>query len=182
MLSQISRIVVILFIGIGFLYPVIGIESTTRGLSSRELTLDGNDHLRIYQPDEKLAMEWLAQSEPGVLSEAVGGSYSSYARMSTQTGYPTIIGWIPHEGQWGRGPKEFGTRIEDVATLYETNLWEEAQSILDRYSIRYVIVGGLERSTYNLDELKFNQHLPVVYQNSTVTIYEYHGTNDAQNP
>ncbi len=136
--SQIMRIAVIIFIGIGLLYPVIGIELTTRGISSRALTLDGNAYIQIYQPDEKLAMDWLTQAEPGVLAEAVGGSYTAFARMSTQTGYPTVMGWIPHEGQWGRGPKEFGTRIEDVATLYETNLWEEAQFILDRYAIRYV--------------------------------------------
>ncbi len=175
----VMRILSVVTIAAGLLYPIIGVESTTRGIGSRDLTLNGNEYLEIYQPDEYLAMKWLSEANPGVIAESVGGSYSQHARMSIQTGYPTIIGWTPHEGQWGRGPREFGTRIEDVSILYQTKSWEEAQIILDRYDVRYIIVGGLERSTYTLDELKFAQNLPAVYQNSTVTIYEYNGSTHA---
>ncbi len=178
-LTTVMRIASVLMLGAGLLYPIIGVESTTRGIRIDDLTLDGNEHLKIYQPDDYLAMEWLSQATPGVIAESVGGSYSQHARMSIQTGYPTIIGWTPHEGQWGRGPVEFGTRIEDVSILYQTKSWEETQIILDRYNVRYVIVGGLERSTYALDESKFAQNLPAVYQNSSVTIYEYNGSTHA---
>ena len=101
--------------------------------------------------------------------------------MSTQSGLPAIIGWTPHEGQWGRTFKEMGNRDSDVATLYQTTDWLEAKSILDRYHVRYVVIGDLEKNTYTnessrLNEDKFNLNLPLVYKNNTVEIYEYSGS------
>jgi uncharacterized membrane protein len=95
--------------------------------------------------------------------------------MSTHSGHQNIIGWTPHEGQWGRGPVEFGTRIEDVAELYQSRDWLEAQTILDRYDVRYVVVGDYERSLYQVFEQKFMNKLPVLFQNNSVTIYGYNG-------
>jgi uncharacterized membrane protein len=179
-IGALLRIGIGIALGIGLLYPAIGIDATTRGVQLSDLQLDGNHYLKMYQTDDELAMKWLSQSPPGVIAESVGGSYSAHARMSTHTGYPTIIGWTPHEGQWGRGPVEFGSRIEDVTTLYQTNLWEEAQIILNRYQVRYIVIGSLERSTYTVNELKFTNNLPIVYQNNSVTIYEYHGYSNAE--
>jgi uncharacterized membrane protein len=74
-----------------------------------------------------------------------------------------------------------GNRDGDIATLYQTSDWLEAKSILDRYGIRYIVIGDLERGTYTtesarLDEGKFNQNLPLVFQNDSVVIYEYTGS------
>jgi len=44
--------------------------------------------------------------------------------------------------------------------------------IPERYGIRYVFVGGLERSTYALQEGKFDSHLGLVFQRGAVSIYE----------
>jgi uncharacterized membrane protein len=55
--------------------------------------------------------------------------------------------------------------------LYAVAEWETAQEILDRYDIRYVVVGTLERMA-PLQEAKFSRYLRVAFQQGDVTIYE----------
>jgi uncharacterized membrane protein len=81
-----------------------------------------------------------------------------------------VLGWSNHEGQW-RDQALQGTRAEDIQTLYMTNDWQTTQSIIDRYKIRYVYVGSLERSSYRVNEEKFNRFLKPVFQQGSVTIY-----------
>ena len=177
----IIRGISLISIFVGMLYPMIGLYYTTQGFSPKNLHLDGNQHLQMYQLDDYEAMQWLSSAPYGVLAESVGGSYSAHARMSTQSGLPAVIGWTPHEGQWGRTYKEMGNRDGDIATLYQTTDWIEAKSILDRYNIRYIVIGDLERSTYTNDSArltdeKFSQNLPKVFENKSVVIYEYTGS------
>ena len=65
-----------------------------------------------------------------------------------------------------------GSRQNDIQTLYATSNWTAAQEIINRYNIRYIYVGWLERSTYPVNEEKFNLFLKPVYQQGNVTIYE----------
>jgi uncharacterized membrane protein len=65
-----------------------------------------------------------------------------------------------------------GTREIDIETLYSTPDWAETQQIIDRYDIRYIVVGGLERNKYRVNEEKFNNFLKPIYQQGNVTIYE----------
>ena len=55
--------------------------------------------------------------------------------------------------------------------LYETNSWDEARSILHKYDIRYVYIGTLERSTYRVNEAKFQQFLQAAFQSGVCVIY-----------
>ena len=128
---------------------------------------------KIYNPDEYLAIEWLRSAEPGILAEAIGGQYSEFARISTHSGLPTVLGWPGHESQWGRTGEQLGSRQNDIERLYTSRNWEEAQSILDQYNIRYIYIGGLERSTYQIEETKFSDVLRVVFQSGRAVIYEY---------
>jgi len=109
---------------------------------------------------------------PGVILEAVGGSYSQYARISTHTGLPTVLGWPGHEVQWRGGTREMGSREADIATLYTTPDWQTARDILTRYHVRYVYLGPLERQTYPVSDFKFRTYLQVVFQQGGVTVYE----------
>jgi uncharacterized membrane protein len=128
-------------------------------------------YLQRAAPDEVSAIRWLSQAPLGTMVEAVGGSYSQYARISTLSGMPTVLGWPGHEGQWRGGGKEIGSREKDIERLYRTADWREARDILQMYGIRYIYVGNLERSTYRVDEIKFQSYLKPVYQNNSVTIY-----------
>jgi uncharacterized membrane protein len=122
-------------------------------------------------PDDYQAFQFMQQLEEGVVAEAVGGQYSEYARVSTFTGMPDVLGWPGHEGQW-RDSSLQGTRSDDIKTLYTTSNWNAAQEIINKYNIKYVYIGNLERSTYPVNEEKFGQFLQKIYQQGSVTIYE----------
>jgi uncharacterized membrane protein len=64
------------------------------------------------------------------------------------------------------------SRQDDIATLYSTPDWQTARDLLKKYNIRYVYIGGLERTTYPIQEDKFHSNLVQVFQQGSVTIYE----------
>ena len=174
-----SAVLVVMFLSL--IYPYFGISDRLNFQQIKNWTLDGNANLARYDPDEWAAMQWLS-------TVAIRGHRGSgwrqlrpAARMATQSGLPNVLGWPGHEGQWRGGGLEIGSRQGDISTLYRTRDWNEAQTILDRYQIRYIVVGNLERSIYQadeknglraLDEQKFTQNLRIAFQNSGVTIYE----------
>lgn len=155
------------------IYPAVMLVNKTNGFKPSLWTLNGNAYIQTSAPDESLAMEWLKNAPMGVVAEAVGGSYrAEFARISTQTGLPTVLGWPGHEWQWRGGGSEIGNREAEIKTLYETGEWFEALSIIDKYDIRYIYIGSTELSTYLVDVKKFEPYLSPVYQNGSVTIYE----------
>jgi YYY domain-containing protein len=157
---------------VGLTYPTLSIFNKTNNFKPPAgFTLDDFDRVKRENPDEAAAIMWLRSAPDGVVAEAVGGAYSSYARISIYTGLPTVLGWGNHEGQW-RDQALQGTRGDDIQTLYVTNDWPTTQDIIDRYNIRYIYVGSLERSTYQVNEEKFNRFLKPVFQQGNVTIYE----------
>ena len=166
--------VIVIVIGLGLVYPAFSIPSKTDNFKANnpeQRTLDGSLYLSLIMPDDYQAFQFMQGLEPGVVAEAVGGQYSEFARVSTFTGLPTVLGWPGHEGQW-RDDALQGSRQEDIATLYTTGDWNMAREIIDRYDIRYVYVGNLERTTYPVNEEKFNLFSKPIYQLGNVTIYE----------
>ncbi len=171
----IFRVVWILFFLAGLAYPAVMLGDKTNGFAMSEWTLDGNAYFEKYYPGDYAAINWLQQAPLGVTTEAVGGSYTEYARVSTRSGQPSVLGWPGHESQWRGGGEEMGSRYGDIQLLYETKDWIEASRILESYNVRYVYIGNLERSTYQVALEKFDQMLSVVYRNGEVTIYEVPG-------
>jgi len=152
-------------------YTVFGIRDRLQGFDLQTWTLDGSNYLARFSPKDLEAIHWLAQAPDGVVAEAVGGSYTGYARVSTFSGQPSVLGWPGHESQWRGGAKEIGSREPDIEQLYRTRSWQQAEEILARYNIRYVYVGAMEESKYG-KSLVFDRNLAVAYQNDQVTIYE----------
>jgi YYY domain-containing protein len=175
--NVIFSVIFVLVLIVGLIYPVLGMVNKTNSFKPYfGFTLDDFDRVQRETPDEAAAMLWLRSAPDGVVAEAVGGPYSSYARVSIYTGLPTVLGWDNHEGQW-RDYALQGSRKQDMETLYSTPDWLIAQDIIKRYNIRYVYVGGLERSTYRVSEEKFNIFLKRVFPTDdvapgNVAIYE----------
>lgn len=156
----------------GLIYPVLAFLTKTNNFKpSAGFSLDASAHLNIYNPEDAAAIKYLHSAPLGVVAEAIGGSYSNYARISTYSGQPTVLGWPWHEYQWRGDWSAHGTREADIKTLYEVPNWETAQSIIDRYQIRYIVVGGLERTTYKVSEAKFQQHLVMLFQAGNTVVY-----------
>lgn len=171
-------------------YPLLSLWSKTNGFNPPRWTLDGAGYLDQSAPDQAAAIDWLKTASFGVIAEAVpaaGGSYTEYARAATFSGLPGVLGWTGHESQWRGGSQEQGSRQDDLAILFCSRDWVETRQILDRYQVRYVFVGNLERAAYpaggnlcqnGLNEAKFSENLNPVFQSGQVTIFEYeqHGT------
>jgi uncharacterized membrane protein len=182
---------------VGLAYPVLGIltrtdnfqleravtlldtiqssdEEGAKMVARQELnslwTLDYFDMFQRQNPDEAAAIRWLESAPEGVVAEAIGGSYSAYARVSTMTGLPTVLGWPGHESQWRGGSEKQGSRQGDIETLYATSDWNTASEIIARYNIRYVFVGNLERGK-PLREEKFQYNMSPAFQQGNVVIY-----------
>jgi len=152
--------------------------------------LDGTKYLQILYPTDYAAIQWINKDIKGqpVILEASGDSYTDYARISANTGLPTVLGWTLHEWLW-RGsfdvpadlpPKEReamrayypAQRISEIRAIYETSDLEAAKSLLRKYDVKYVFIGVLEFQKYpNLNEEKFGRLGTSVFQNGTTKIY-----------
>lgn len=161
----------------GLAYPAFayGERLSVSMLRGSAWTLDAADYLQRNEADAWGAVEWLRAATPGVLAEAVGGSYDpGFARYATHSGQSAVLGWPGHESQWRGGYSEMGNRQADIEQLYQTRNWQTAREIIDRYGIRYIVVGPYERSAYGqrLDEKKFIANLTLVYDSLTVRIFQ----------
>jgi uncharacterized membrane protein len=112
--------------------------------------LDGYSWLRSTYPDDYNAIIWLRDNEPTryVVLEGVGESYTHFARVSMTTGLPTVLGWRVHEWLWRNGFDIPGQRTEEVKKVYESPSSDEARQIIDKYKIKYIFIGDLERQNY----------------------------------
>lgn len=154
-------------------YPVLSIWSKTNGYQPPAgIDLNGTAYYENQNPDEMAAIEWLQNASPGVVLEAVGGSYSNFGRIATMSGQPTVLGWPGHESQWRGGSREMGSRQSDIEQIYRSAGWDEVEELLNEYNVRYVFVGSLERSSYGVNESMFMLYLTPVFQQGQVTIYE----------
>jgi YYY domain-containing protein len=174
MASKVYTVAMVIVIAAGLAYPVFSLPTKTDNFKSanpEQRTLDGSAYLATYMSDDYQAIQFMKGLEPGIVAEAVGGQYSEYARISTYTGLPAVLGWPGHEAQW-RDSSLLGSRESDLETLYSTPDWATTKSIIDRYNIRYIVVGGLERSKYRVNEEKFNNFLKPIYQQGSITVYE----------
>jgi uncharacterized membrane protein len=167
------RVLIGLVIFSGLLYPVFGILTKTNNFKPYGgFTLDDFDRVVRENPDEAAAIEFLRSVPDGVITEAVGDGYSGYARISTHTGLQTVLGWPGHESQWRGSYQQQGSRREDISKLYATTRWEEAQAIIEKYNIRYIYIGILERTSLPVSEAKFQTYLKPIFQQGETVIYE----------
>ena len=171
--NVIFSIVVGLLVFIGLLYPIFGLDTKTNGFKPLHgFTLNDFDRVKRENPDEAAAVEFLLTAPDGIIAEAIGDGYSAYGRISMLTGLQTVLGWPGHEAQWRGTYSVQGSRRDDINKLYVTARWEEAQTVIQKYNIRYIYIGTLEHTSIRVNEEKFKQYLKPVFQQDGVTIYE----------
>ncbi|MBI5080084.1 MAG: hypothetical protein HZB17_02100, partial [Chloroflexi bacterium] len=168
---------------LGLIYPVLATTTitdnwrgTTRNADGLQYaTLDGMAYMQTVRAADYAAINFLnarVQGRP-VIAEAVGGSYTEFARISVHSGLPTVIGWPFHEFQWRGNTDVFGGRENEIRILYQANTFDEVKPIMDKYNIRYVYVGLMEAGAYGGSGLgKFAGSMKIIYQDQGVTIYE----------
>jgi uncharacterized membrane protein len=159
----------------GLYYTVNAPQSANQG--GVATSLDGASSLQATAPGDYGAVQWLRSHVSGtpVELEATGGEYDArFARISTFTGLPTVMGWAGHEYQWRGDDPEIAARVNAIKTVYTTSDVAEARSILRRYDVRYVIVGATEQQTYPGPGLaKFARFMRRAYSDAGTTIYTW---------
>ncbi len=161
---------VALLVAMSACYP-LGITMDRSG--SPWKTLDGNAYLKREHPGDFAAVEWLRANvhEPTVILETTGNPYSYFARFAANTGLPTPLGWANHEGLWRGHDSAVMARRDDVLRIYNAPTLTEVEPLLDRYSVRYIIVGDLEREEHKGSLDKFSS-LPEVFRGDGTVIYK----------
>jgi YYY domain-containing protein len=175
------------------LYPLLG---TTAKIKDRMApgaphTLDGMAFMQVatyndLNVDMDLsqdydAIRWMQEHVTGspVIVEANMVEYRWGTRYTIYTGLPNVVGWNWHQRQQrARAPENtVEGRVTEVGEFYLTNDAAWVRDFLKDYSVRYVIVGQLERAYYPGPGLeKFEQLNGVlwrdVYRAGETVIYE----------
>ena len=117
------------------------------------------------------------QGSPVIL-EGQGELYRTlHSRASIYTGLPTVLGWDNHQGQQRGYGMKISQRKNDIRYIYSTTDTELALNLLDKYKVKYIYVGDIERHYYPEEGIaKFSEmlgsSLSMAYKNERVTIYE----------
>ena len=190
-----------LFIALGLVYTLMAIPSRAGGFAG-PANLDGSSSIAQANPDDWAAIQWLdANAESGlpagtvpVILEApsvtisgtgyLGGSYHYEGRISTFTGFPTLLGWAYHESQWRGNYDEQAKREPVIAAIYTTSDGQEMLNLLHQWNVSYVILGQSEmnyiqalcslpewKCTPGIALRKFDTLLQPVFTQGQVTIY-----------
>ena len=145
-------------------------------------TLDGIAWIRETNPGDYATIQWLTANAPrgATILEASGGEYSYGNRISMATGLPTVLGWLGHELQWRGNGKLFQDatagidRAGDVQHIYQTLDPPELLTLLNKYAIKFVVVGQTERNQYGLIKPqidKFAKTMSAVFESGDVKIF-----------
>ncbi|MCC7370420.1 MAG: hypothetical protein IT306_18495 [Chloroflexi bacterium] len=165
--------VVVAVVTPGLAYPLGATWTKSNGFRG-DATLMGDRFLERGSNADYRAIEWLRENAQGrpVVVEAVGGSYTEHARVSTFSGLPTIIGWAGHESQWRGDNPEYGPRQQAVDIIYRTENRDELLRLAHQYRVRYVFFGDLERAKYGGEaQARLDRLLTAAYSRGGTTVY-----------
>ena len=177
------------------MYPVMAgmAKVKDRMADTAPVSLNGQEYLNyarynyngvdISLTEDYRAMRWLQENVQGTppIVEAQLIEYTWTSRFAINTGLPAVLGWNWHQRQQRTGnDADVWQRHYEIAEFYETPLQQIAVDFLNRYSVRYIIVGQLERAHYSPEGLaKFDlwngEFWHEVYRDGQTVIYEVGG-------
>lgn len=134
--------------------------------------IDGEGWIKQEYADDWKGIEWLKENvkERPVVLEAVGESYTKYARVSVFSGKPTVLGWRVHEWLWRGGFEKVGERTKEVKMVYESANNKAVEEILEKYQIKYIFLGEKENEKYDVDEKSIRSLGEVVFTSGSTEV------------
>lgn len=135
-------------------YPVLAMQARLARDASHPLW-DGQAPLLVQHGSDVVVAQWLrAQRASGdVCLEAPGDSYTWSGRIAALAACPVPLGWDGHQQVWRGADVNTAVRRADVDALYTTTDPAVRQALLDRYGIRWVVIGEVERQRYEASRL-----------------------------
>ena len=161
-----------------------GIDGAAYANQARFTDKTGGIDLRTDMPAIR-HMQTQVKGSP-VIIEGLTDLYRWGNRFSVYTGLPAVIGWDWHQRQQRvEYASSVTKRRDEVERFYSATDPETALQTLEKYNVKYVIVGQLERNIYPQTGLaKFdrmeNSGLTPFFRDEHVTIYQYQPPDLAQ--
>jgi uncharacterized membrane protein len=172
-------------------YPVMATPAKVGArLASTPLTMDGMAYMEratfkdqgvdIILARDRAALLWIQDNVLGspVVLEAQIPEYRWGSRVSVYTGLPTVLGWNWHQRQQRAGyARMVEERALEVKTIFESTDPAQVMELLERFEVRLIYIGDLERAYYSPEGLaKFDEMvgrgLVPIYRSNGVVIYE----------
>ena len=166
----------------GLVYPVVGTINWARNYSGTP-TLDGlKVYMEPYHPADYKGILWLINHrnilpKEAVIWEDTGDPYSYYARVSTNTGISTVLGWANHEWVWRGNGKITEERKKDINTFFTSDNINQILELAKKYNAYLVFYGELEHKDFpgfrkeNLEKIAHK-----LYQGEGCSIYQINKT------
>lgn len=151
--------------------------TTFERIQSPRPTLDGFAYLEQGSPDEAAAYAFLRRNIVGTprILEAGGPPYREFGRVTMFTGLPTLLGWEYHVMQRGTPVKTVTERRDVIKEIYSSEHLDPALTLIRENKIEYILIGSLERKTYNDKGLKkfadSPNMFPVIFSSGDTIVY-----------
>ncbi|HET6596076.1 MAG TPA: DUF2298 domain-containing protein [Anaerolineales bacterium] len=138
---------------------------------------------RLDLSEDYRAIRWLQDNVKGspVIVEANCSEYRWCTRMTIYTGLPGVVGWNWHQRQQRVFTSTWvEARVAEVGNFYNALDEEQTTEFLDKYHVRYIVVGQLEHAAYSPEGIaKFERlngrYWKEVYRDGNTAIYEVIG-------
>jgi len=150
------------------IYPTLATPSYY-GKINKTPTLDGSIWINGQYPEYIEIINYLNKNvtEQPTILEAQGDSYTDFNVVSAYTGLPTVAGWWVHQWLWRGSADVVGKIIPDIQNVYENEDVNLTKNILNKYKIKYIILGSNERQKYkNLKEDKLEKIAQLIFTSS----------------
>ncbi|MEE4271229.1 MAG: DUF2298 domain-containing protein [Thermoanaerobaculales bacterium] len=117
----------------------------------------GLDGLAWMEEGDRAIVRYLrTQPSDTTIAEAVGGAYTEFARISSASGVPSLLGWANHELVWrGHGVSQETTyRKNLIDDIYRSSDPEVVRRAVEEAGVDLVVIGALERREFQFDGLE----------------------------
>jgi len=187
------QVVLIILLAGAILYPLTATADKIRDRISAAapIGLDGDAFMETSTYyDQGMDMElnqdyqailWMRSNVQGspVIVETNTVEYRWGNRVTIYTGLPGVLGWNWHQRQQ-RGFLDYNginNRLNEIPFFYQTTDIKQTLSFLERYDVRYIILGQMERAYYSgagLDKFEAYDgvHWTEVFRFKDTVIYE----------
>jgi uncharacterized membrane protein len=135
---------------------------------------------RLDLSEDYRAIRWVQDNVQGspVIVEANCSEYRWCTRFTIYTGLPGVVGWNWHQRQQRVFTStSVEARVADVGNFYNAADDASTNTFLEKYDVRYIVVGQLERAAYTPEGIaKFerlnDRYWHEVYRDGNTAIYE----------
>ena len=154
---------------------------TLDGMTYMEYSTYNDQGVELDLSQDYRAIRWMQENVKGspVIVEGNAPEYRWGTRFTIYTGLPGVVGWNWHQRQQRAvlAVDWVWPRVDEVNAFYSGINPADAQHFLEKYDVRYIIVGQMERVYYPAEGLaKFDDLNGVywneVYREQNTVIYE----------